>query len=219
MAISWCRTRPKFGRVWGGVLCRHLCHTHGKTVRDPTKDVGRFSDMFSTLCWWKSTESQVETYDSHSFLLFSLVGMILMEWLVGERCSFLCDFLPKDRKRLEKDDLKSVYSVQFVHKGSMTIYHISIMLFQEIGSCIHFFLHYLSLPFCWRVFFLKKTFVPWDLLCWVAFFFWRAQVVGLNLTATAIGAMAVQLLQVDGESVGGSGFDRWCVLKKGPLVV
>lgn len=39
-------------------------------------------------------------------------------------------------------------------------------------------------------------------------FFWRAQVVGLNLTATAIGAMAVQLLQVDGESVGGSGFDR-----------
>ena len=29
------------------------------------------------------------------------------------------------------------------------------------------------------------------------------QVVGLNLTATAIGAMAVQLLQVDGESVGG----------------
>ena len=154
---SWCRTRPKLGGSYVDIYVTK-------------KDVGRFemfSEAFSTLCWWKSTESQVETYDSHSFLLFSLVGMILMEWLVGERC----DFLPKDRKRLEKDDLKSVYSVQFVHKGSMTIYHISIMLFQKIGSCIHFFLHYLSLPFCWRVFFLKNTFVPWDLLCWVAFFF------------------------------------------------
>ena len=39
-------------------------------------------------------------------------------------------------------------------------------------------------------------------------FFRCVQVVGLNLTATATGAMAVQLLQVDGESVGGSGFIR-----------
>ena len=62
-----------------------------------------FSETFSTLCWWKSTESQVETYDSHSFLLFSLVGMILMEyWLENGVLSYVIFFrrTVKDLKRM-----------------------------------------------------------------------------------------------------------------------
>ena len=172
-----------------------------------------FSETFSTLCWWKSTESQVETYDSHSFLLFSLVGMILMEyWLENGVLSYVIFF-----RRTVKDLKRMIWKVCTPFNLSKRV----LWPYKQNAFSKNRFLHTLlsALSFIailLKGLFLKKTFVPWDLSCWVAFCFRRVQVVGLNLTATAIGAMAVQLLQVDGESVGGSGFVRWASWKKGP---
>ena len=212
---SWCRTRPKLGRIWGGLMSQSMSHTRkdskgSKKRRWKVWNV--FRNVFHALLmkeYWKSS------WNIWFFFFIVFVGRNDLNGMIGWRTVFF--FYVIFFRRTVKDLKRMIWKVCTpfnLSKRALWPYKQNAFSKNRFLHTLLFALSFIAILL--KGLFLKKTFVPWDLLCWVAFFFRRVQVVGLNLTATAIGAMAVQLLQVDGESVGGSGFVRWASWKKGP---